>query len=137
MKEQKVHTHSELNEQGVQIQSISKNDLSNTENLSPENLRVHHFSWHKEEIKDKKYKGLKFLMQLRQKQWKCIQIYKEMKRLENETLKLEKKNARILKIINIENKKKNENFKPNGSTKNKQFQKLLKPLKTFLLEIML
>lgn len=91
MKEQKVHTHSELNEQGVQIQSTSKNDLSNTENLSPENLRVHHFSWPKEEVKDKKYKGLKFLMQLRQKQWKCIQIYKEKKRLKNETLKLEKK----------------------------------------------
>lgn len=48
--------------------------------------------------------------------------------MEKETLILERKNARLLKKNNIENKRKTENVKPNDNTKK---QKVLKEFTKF------
>jgi len=92
-------------------------DSIKSTNLSIEDVWDHHFSWPAEEINENKKQRPKIPYAITSKKWKDIQIDKEKKKLEKETLILERKNARLLKKNNIENKRKTENVKSNDNTK--------------------
>lgn len=105
-------------------------DSIKSPNLSIEDVWGHHFSWPGEEIKETKKHRPKIPYAITSKIWKDIQIDKEKKKLEKETLILERKNARLLKKNNIENKRKTENVNYNDNTKKpkilKEFTKFKK-----------
>jgi len=92
-------------------------DSIKTNNSSVEDVWDQHFSWPKEEIKENKKQRAKNPYAITSKKWKDIQIDKEEKKLEKEALILDRKNARLLKKNNIENKRKIKNVKPNVITK--------------------
>lgn len=98
-------------------------DSIKASNSSFKDVWDNHFSWPKEEIKEKKRQKAKIPYAITSTKWKDIQIDKEEKKLEKETLILKRKNERLLKKNNIDNKRKTENVKPNSSTKK---QKVLK-----------
>jgi len=122
--EKNCNTVSLINEQ----EDVQCLDSIKTKNSSVEDVWDKHFSWPKEEIKENKKQRAKIPYAITSKKWKDIQIDKEEKKLEKETLILERKNARLLKKNNIENKRKTENVKPNDNTKK---QKVLKEFTKF------
>lgn len=72
-------------------------DSIKSPNLSIQDVWDHHFSWPEEEINENKKQRPEIPYAITSKKWKDIQIDKDKKKLEQETLILERKNARLLK----------------------------------------